>query len=133
MGARAFCGNGARAAFTWWRTLTEEQFNDARFTAVDGAHEGHWVQDEPCVDLHVQDGPKDTPHGAFVHTGTEHLVVGMSTEHLLDLNLVELAHPIRHHEDFAPLGSTSTSWPLPRTPMADSHCGPSKRGWRPRP
>ena len=103
-GSEAFCGNGARAAFTWWRTLTEGQFNDARFTAVDGAHEGHWVEGEPCVDLHLKAEPQDTPHGAFVDTGTQHLVVGMTTEHLVDLNLPELARPLRHHEDFAPLG-----------------------------
>ncbi len=103
-GSEAFCGNGARAAFTLWRALMEEGHDDARFTAVDGPHEGHWVQGEPCVDLRVQEAPKDTPHGAYVHTGTHHLVVGMTTEHLVDVNLPELARPLREHEDFAPHG-----------------------------
>ena len=106
-GSEAFCGNGARAAFTWWRTLMANENHaprEAKFSAVDGCHEGHWVQGEPCVDLHVKALPKDTPHGAFVHTGTEHVVLGSAPEDLPTLNLTELAEPIRLHSDFAPAG-----------------------------
>jgi len=106
-GSEAFCGNGARAAFAWWRGLMDDGPDTpaaAKFTAVDGRHEGHWVQGEPCVDLHVKAAPEDTPHGAFVQTGTEHIVLGMAPEHLPDLDLVALAEPIRHHPDFAPSG-----------------------------
>lgn len=103
-GTEAFCGNGARAAFTWWRQLMGGVPNDAHFHAVDGVHEGHWVEGEPCVDVHVKRGPEETPHGAFVHTGTEHLVLGIPTERMAELDLVELAMPLRHHDDFAPHG-----------------------------
>ena len=103
-GTEAFCGNGARAAFAWWRSLLEEPLNEARFTAMDGAHEGHWLHEEPCVDLRVHHAPKDTEHGTYVHTGTEHLVVGLPKEDLVEFNLLELAIPLRHHPDFAPQG-----------------------------
>ena len=106
-GSEAFCGNGARAAFAWWRSLMGTDGHlpeDARFSAVDGRHEGHWVEDEPCVDLHVKATPVDTPHGAFVHTGTEHLVLGAAPEDLAGLDLIGLAEPIRQHPDFAPHG-----------------------------
>jgi diaminopimelate epimerase len=103
-GSEAFCGNGARAAFAWWRQSMGEGVSDARFTALDGLHEGHWVEDEPCVDLHVKRGPEETAHGAFVHTGTEHLVLGLPPEDFADFDLVEFAWPLRHHEDFAPKG-----------------------------
>lgn len=106
-GSEAFCGNGARAAFTWWRALMTQGSvspNDARFTAVDGRHEGHWVQGEPCIDLHLKSGPTDTPHGTFVDSGTGHIVVGVAPEHLFTLDLMELASPIRHHEDFGAEG-----------------------------
>jgi diaminopimelate epimerase len=106
-GSEAFCGNGARAAFAWWRSLMGTDGHlpaDARFSAVDGRHEGHWIEDEPCVDLHVKATPVDTPHGAFVHTGTEHLVLGTAPEDLAGLDLIGLAEPIRQHPDFAPHG-----------------------------
>ena len=106
-GSEAFCGNGARAAFAWWRdgiARDGEAPVEARFTAMDGRHEGHWVEGEPCVDLHVKATPEDTPHGAFVHTGTEHLVLGAAPEDLADLDLIDLAEPLRHHPDFAPHG-----------------------------
>jgi diaminopimelate epimerase len=103
-GSEAFCGNGARAAFTWWRSLMDGEVNAARFWATDGLHEGHWVENEPCVDLHLKEPPQDTPHGAFVHSGTQHLVLGMAPEDLPDLDLVTLADPLRHHADFAPEG-----------------------------
>jgi len=103
-GSEAFCGNGARAAFAWWRKLLGGESNDARFNAVDGIHEGHWVEGEPCVDLHLQRGPEETAHGAFVHSGTEHLVLGLPPEDMTDFDLVEFALPLRHHEDFAPSG-----------------------------
>ena len=106
-GSEAFCGNGARAAFTWWRQLMAgdgPQPGDARFTALDGQHEGHWIHGEPCVDLHVKAAPEDTPHGAFVHTGTEHLVLGAAPEDLAGIDLIDLAEPLRNHPDFAPYG-----------------------------
>lgn len=103
-GSEAFCGNGARAAFSWWRTLHAGQFSDARFNAMDGLHEGHWVEGEPCVDLHVKTLPEDTDHGAFVNTGTEHIVLGIAPEDLVDLDLFDLAVPIRQHPDFDPNG-----------------------------
>lgn len=103
-GSEAFCGNGARAAFAWWRSLSGGQFNDAHFSALDGIHEGHWIEGEPCVDLHVTTLPEDTAHGAYVHTGTEHLVLGMPAGDLPELDLQALAPPLRHHADFAPQG-----------------------------
>lgn len=103
-GSEAFCGNGARAAFTWWRSLSDNAFNDAHFTALDGLHEGHWIKGEPCVDLLLMETPRDTAHGAFVHSGTEHLVLGMMAQEWADLDLQSLAPPLRHHADFAPQG-----------------------------
>ena len=103
-GSEAFCGNGARAAFTWWRSLSQSAFDTAHFTALDGLHEGHWVKGEPCVDLQLAELPRDTAHGAYVHSGTEHLVLGMPAEALLELNLEALARPLRYHGDFAPQG-----------------------------
>lgn len=103
-GSEAFCGNGARAAFTWWRHLMGGEVNDARFKALDGMHEGHWVEGEPCVDLHIKRGPEETPHGAFVDSGTEHLVLGVAPEDLADFDLLDYAPPLRHHADFAPTG-----------------------------
>lgn len=103
-GSEAFCGNGARAAFTWWRTAMAEPRDVARFLALDGAHEGHWIQGEPCVDLQIKTAPRDTPHGTFVHSGTEHLVVGLAQEELPSLDLVALARPLRAHADFSPQG-----------------------------
>jgi diaminopimelate epimerase len=103
-GSEAFCGNGARAAFAWWRLGLSVPGNLARFKAMDGLHEGHWIQGEPCVDLRVKMAPKDTPHGTYVNSGTEHLVVGLAQEELPGLDLIELARPIRSHADFAPQG-----------------------------
>ena len=34
-GTEAFCGNGARAAFSWWRHMMGGDVAEARFTAVD--------------------------------------------------------------------------------------------------
>ena len=103
-GTEAFCGNGARAAFSWWRHMMGGDISEARFTAVDGLHEGHWIHGEPCVDLRIQAEPKETDHGAFVHTGTEHLVLGVDGVGLEEVDLHELAYPLRHHADFAPHG-----------------------------
>ena len=103
-GSEAFCGNGARAAFMWWRALMEDGPDQARFHAMDGVHEGHWVEGEPCVDLRVHQGPKETAHGAFVNSGTEHLVLGMEAHLLGELDLAALAEPLRNHVDFAPRG-----------------------------
>lgn len=103
-GSEAFCGNGARAAFHWWWTLMGGAAEHVRFSAVDGVHEGHRVEGEPCVDLRIGAPPEDTPHGAFVHTGTEHLVLGIEAEALETLDLFRLADPLRHHPDFAPRG-----------------------------
>lgn len=103
-GSEAFCGNGARAAFTWWRQLNGGEFPDAHFSARDGIHEGHWVEGEPCVDLLVKTMPEDTGHGAFVDTGTGHIVLGTAPEDLAGLDLLDLAIPIREHPDFAPHG-----------------------------
>ena len=124
-GSEAFCGNGARAAFTWWRMLTEGQFNDARFTAVDGAHEGHWVEGEPCVDLHLKAEPQDT-RTARLSTPAPHLVVGMTTEHLVDLNRPKWPPRCATTKTSRRWGSTSTSWPPLPMPMAGLPCGPSR-------
>ena len=57
----------------------------------------------------------------------------MTTEHLVDLNLPELARPLRHHEDFAPLGVNVNV--VATAPHADGRlpCGPSRRASRGRP
>lgn len=103
-GSEAFCGNGARAAFSWWLALTGAGQGEARFWATDGAHVGKVMSGQPAVDLHLGAPPVETPHGWFVHTGTEHLVIGMSEDELDGLDLVRWAPPLRHDAAYAPQG-----------------------------
>lgn len=103
-GSEAFCGNGARAAFDWWSGMDDNSPASARFAALDGVHEGRWMGGLPAVDLLLGADPVETPLGWFVHTGTEHLVVGMSEEEVDRKDLLNWAPPLRHHASFAPRG-----------------------------
>ena len=76
-GSRSFCGNGSRCAFAFWSGL-ENGTPAARFTAIDGIHEGAWEGKEVGVSLpdvtRVVRGV-DGPDVDFIHTGSPHELV----------------------------------------------------------
>jgi diaminopimelate epimerase len=75
-GSKSYCGNGSRCAFAFWRALTGE--DKARFSAIDGVHEGQWVDGRVSVSLTFEgrveravDGP-DVDH---LNNGSPHELV----------------------------------------------------------
>lgn len=85
--SRSFCGNGSRCAFAFWSTLNGGAAR-ARFTAIDGIHEGSWVEEEVCVSLlpvgTVRLGVSG-PAVDFVHTGSPHQLVWVEDPDAIDL------------------------------------------------
>lgn len=76
-GSKSFCGNGSRCAFAFWSGL-QGRPGKARFTAIDGAHEGGWQGTDVAVSLlpvEQVDRGIDGPDIDFIHTGSPHLLV----------------------------------------------------------
>jgi len=86
-GSRSFCGNGSRCAFAFWSRLAS-QGAGARFTAIDGVHEGRWVGEEVAITLPDVRHMQRTTDGAavdFIHTGSPHEVVWVEDVETVDI------------------------------------------------
>lgn len=86
-GSRSFCGNGSRCAYAFWSGLAE--WTDvARFTAIDGVHEGSWVGEEVAItlpDVRRIHGATDGPAVDFIHTGSPHELVWVADVEAVDI------------------------------------------------
>ena len=97
-GSQSFCGNGSRCAFAFWRGLVGDMDN-ARFTAIDGAHDA--AQEGELVRVSLAP-PKQVEHIAdhidFIHTGSPHLLVWVDDPETIDI--IPEAHRYRYNERF---------------------------------
>jgi len=88
-GSKSFCGNGSRCAFAFWSSLNGRAAH-ARFTAIDGLHEGAWEGEEVTItlpgtikpDVLLQEGGSD-----FIHTGSPHLMVWVDDVEAVDMDM----------------------------------------------
>ena len=113
-GSRSFCGNGTRTALAWAHDAGLISPNDGPVTikAVDGVHHGLVrANGTPGISLLVDGTPRFGVSGqaastsAFLDTGSPHHVMWLDQhEALVDLDLEEVALPVRHHVDHAPEG-----------------------------
>jgi diaminopimelate epimerase len=104
-GSRSFCGNGSRCAFAFWSGL-EGGAHHGRFTAIDGPHEGRWV--DGAVSISLPDMPPvrtgiDGPHVDHLDTGSPHELVWVDDVDAVDI--LQEAPPRRHARRHAPGGS----------------------------
>ncbi len=84
-GSRSFCGNGSRAAYAFWSTLTGDR-SPARFTAIDGEHRAEWHGDLVRVGMRdVGAVERVDERTDSVHTGSPHLVVWVDDPKAVDL------------------------------------------------
>ncbi|MCB0769388.1 MAG: diaminopimelate epimerase [Flavobacteriales bacterium] len=103
-GSKSFCGNGSRCAFAFWRALTGE--DKARFSAIDGFHDGRWVDRRVSVSLTFEgqveravDGP-DVDH---LNNGSPHELVWVMDPASVDVALE--GRERRHAARYAPEGT----------------------------
>lgn len=111
-GSRSFCGNGSRCAFAFWSKLNKG-VEQARFTAIDGVHEGRWQEEGvsislPKVDEVVND--PGMPENHFIHTGSPHLLVWVD-----EVESVDILHdaPPRRRSDMHGAGGTNVNYVQP--------------------
>ena len=84
-GSRSFCGNGSRCAYAFWCQLTGHR-DPARFTAIDGAHEGRWIADLVSISLNDVDRiDRKEEQVDFVHNGSPHELVWVQDPDHVDL------------------------------------------------
>ena len=111
-GSRSFCGNGTRSAFAW---ALEQGLvsSEAILHAIDGTHAGRLSQEgAPGISLNISTKPvSKSPriprcfYAAFLDTGSPHHVEWIqNVEALNQLNLPDVALPIRNHVDVQPGG-----------------------------
>ena len=104
-GSRSFCGNGSRCAFAFWSALNG-RVERARFTAIDGVHEGCWMGPEVAVtlpDVAAVESGVDGAQVDRVNTGSPHELVWCD-----DVEAVEIladAPQRRHAPRHGPGGS----------------------------
>lgn len=104
--SRSFCGNGSRCAFAAWSAL-HGRVEQARFTAIDGPHDGAWEGSLVAVTL------GDVPHVAqgsdhdFVHNGSPHEVLRAANVDAVD---VAVEGPLRAHRPERAPGGTNVNW-----------------------
>lgn len=96
-GSRSFCGNGARCAVKFSKSLG--LFNDsAKFLAIDGVHEAQ--HNEGIVHLKMNEVNKvETEGDAYIiYTGSPHYLKFVDS--LKDIDIVELGKSIRYSDKF---------------------------------
>ncbi|MEO8590377.1 MAG: diaminopimelate epimerase [Flavobacteriales bacterium] len=97
-GSKSFCGNGSRCAFAFWRAM-EGGRDKARFTAIDGIHDGSTdasgvrISLAPPKSVERIDGSVD-----LIHTGSPHLLVWVDDPEAIDI--VPEAHRYRYNDRF---------------------------------
>lgn len=104
-GSKSFCGNGSRCAFAAWSALNGNA-RVARFSAIDGIHEGEWADDEVAISLpppRVLERGIDGPDADFIDTGSPHLLLWRDAVEAVDI--LTDAPPRRNAPRFAPGGT----------------------------
>ena len=111
-GSRSFCGNGTRSAYAW--ALEQGLLSSAAILhAIDGTHAGRLSPEgTPGISLNIsaklEEKSPSIPrcfHAAYLDTGSPHHVEWIRDADALDqLNLPEVALPIRNHADVQPGG-----------------------------
>jgi diaminopimelate epimerase len=104
--SRSFCGNGSRCAFAAWSGWNGNAHR-ARFTAIDGAHEGEWR--DGLVAVTLQDVPSiwnEADHD-YIHNGSPHEVV-----RVLDVDAIDIMidGPARAHHPRRGEGGTNVNY-----------------------
>lgn len=108
-GSKSFCGNGSRCAFAFWSGLNGG-VPTARFTAMDGLHEGAWSGNEVAITLPTltySGDPLGEKHEDFINTGSPHLLIWVDDVEAVDL--VVDAPPRRHTARFG-AGGTNVNY-----------------------
>lgn len=103
-GSKSFCGNGSRCAFAFWSSLTGAR--RARFSAVDGAHEGQWDVGLVSISLGFEGRVSravDGPDVDFLNNGSPHELVWVQDPALVDV--IAEGRSRRHAERNGPGGS----------------------------
>lgn len=105
-GSRSFCGNGSRCAFASWSELSPGVSN-ARFTAIDGVHEGEWRDGLVAVALRYVPYVSHADDHDFIHNGSPHEVV-----RVLDVDAVDIMNdgPKRAHHPRRGEGGTNVNY-----------------------
>lgn len=104
-GSKSFCGNGSRCVFAFWSSLNGG-VETARFSAIDGVHEGSWRGEDVAISLPpVQLDPAwhQEEHVDFINTGSPHALVWVDDVETVDI-LLE-APPKRYSERYGPGGT----------------------------
>lgn len=104
--SRSFCGNGSRCAFACWSAL-HGRVEQARFTAIDGPHDGAWSGDLVAVTLgDVACVAQGSDHD-FVRNGSPHEILRVA-----DVDAVDVATegPLRAHRPERGPGGTNVNW-----------------------
>ncbi len=86
-GSKSFCGNGSRCAFAYWSKLNTG-VEAARFSAIDGIHEGTWSHGQVSISIPPVNGPAldpTRPHIDFIDTGSPHLLVWVDDVEAVDI------------------------------------------------
>ncbi len=85
-GSRSFCGNGSRCAVAFWSSLTGAK--RARFTAIDGPHDGEWSEGSVVITLPNMPDVSIGTDGVnvdFIHTGSPHELVWVEDVEAVDI------------------------------------------------
>lgn len=111
-GSKSFCGNGSRCAFAFWSSL-KGGARSARFSAIDGLHNGSWVEDEVTISLPPVDRVQWAVHGTDVdniHTGSPHELVWVP-----DVEEVDIGSdgPTRRHATRHGAGGSNVNYVQP--------------------
>lgn len=104
-GSKSFCGNGSRCVFAFWSSLNGG-VESARFSAIDGVHEGSWRRDDVAISLpSVNLDPvwQQEAHVDFINTGSPHALVWVDSVDAVDI--LQVAPPRRYSERYGTGGT----------------------------
>lgn len=107
-GSQSLCGNGSRAAVHFARQLGIIS-NHTSFLAFDGIHQAEILPDNQIrVQLHPVQESEQYEDGAFINTGSPHLIRWISN--IENYPVVEEGRALRFSERFKPCGGTNVNF-----------------------
>lgn len=104
-GSKSFCGNGSRCVFAFWSSLNGG-VESARFSAIDGVHDGSWRGDDVAISLpsvNLDPAWQQEEHVDFINTGSPHALVWVDNVDAVDI--MHEAPPRRYSQQYGTGGT----------------------------
>lgn len=95
--SQSFCGNGSRCGLAFARKLGMVG-QHCTFTAIDGLHQAKFIEDEIEISMGDVSMIANIEGRTFVHTGSPHVVIGISD--VEDVDVKEEGSAIRYSDVF---------------------------------